>query len=437
MTTAPEASLDRALGRRDLTAFAINRVIGAGIFGLPALLYAGVGPASIVAMLLAGLVVLGITLCMAEVGSSFSATGGPYLYAHETFGPMVGFEIGWLMWVTQLGGFASVINLFVNYLGWFFPDVTAGLPRIAIIAAVLACLTVVNILGVRRAATVNNILTAGKMIPLVLFVVVGLFYIDGGLLSLTAMPTAAALSGAVLLAIYAFTGFEVLGVPGGEVRDPARTIPFALLTGLAIVAVVYLGVQTVAVGTLPDLGNSPRPLADAAERAFGRTGALVMVTGALVSTLGVAHAILLAAGRMPFAMAERGQLPAAIAAVHPKYRSPYVGILVSAAGMLLFTIVTTFASAVTITVGLRVIIYIVTCAALPILRRRSGHLPAAFRAPAGPLLAGTCVVICIGLLASRPWPDIIQLVTVVAIGLVLWAGGNRLARTMKIRQGGS
>ena len=421
MTTAPPPALERALGRRDLTAFAINRVIGAGIFGLPALLYAGVGPASIVAMLLAGLVVLGITLCMAEVGSSFSATGGPYLYAHETFGPVVGFEIGWLMWLTQLGGFASVTNLFVNYLGWFFPEVTAGLPRIAIIAAVLTCLTVVNILGVRRAATLNNVLTAGKMIPLVLFVVVGLFHVDGALLVPTSVPTAAALAGAVLLAIYAFTGFEVLAVPGGEVRDPARTIPFALLTGLAIVAVVYLGVQTVAVGTLPDLGSSARPLADAAERAFGRGGALVMVTGALVSTLGVAHAILLAAGRMPFAMAERGQLPAGIAAVHPRYRSPYVGILVSAGGMLLFTIATTFASAVTITVGLRVLIYIVTCAALPVLRRRVGHASASFRAPAGPVLAGVCVVICVGLLASRPLADIIQLVIAAGVGLLVWA----------------
>ena len=428
MTIAPLPALDRALGRRDLTAFAINRVIGAGIFGLPALLYAGVGPTSIVAMFLAGLVVLGITLCMAEVGSSFSATGGPYLYAHETFGPVVGFEIGWLMWVTQLGGFASVTNLFVNYLGWFLPGVTAGLPRIAIIATVLACLTVVNILGVRRAATVNNILTAGKMIPLALFVIVGLFYVDGALLVPTTVPTAAALSGAVLLAIYAFTGFEVLGVPGGEVRDPARTIPFALLTGLAIVAVVYLGVQTVAVGTLPDLGASARPLADSAERVFGRTGALVMVAGALVSTLGVAHAILLAAGRMPFAMAERGQLPAGIAAVHARYRSPYVGILVSAAGMLLFTIVTTFASAVTITVGLRVLIYIVTCAALPVLRRRVGHATASFRAPAGQVLAVVCVVICVGLLASRPWADIIQLAATVALGLLVWAGFTRMRR---------
>lgn len=428
MTTPPDSALVRALGRRDLTAFAINRVIGAGIFGLPALLYAGVGPLSIAVVLVAGLVVLGITLCLAEVGSGFTATGGPYLYAYDTFGPVVGFEVGWLMWVTQLGGFASVTNLFVNYIGWFAPTVTTGPWRIAIIAAVLTALTIVNILGVRRAAVVNNILTLGKLVPLGLFVVVGLFFVEGARLVPSGAPTAAALAGAVLLAIYSFTGFEVLAVPGGEVRDPARTIPFALLAGLATVAVIYAGVQVVAVGTLPDLGSSTRPLADAAGHVFGRPGSLVMVAGALLSTLGVAHAILLAAGRMPFAMAERRQLPTAIAAVHPRFHSPHVGLLVSAAGMLAFTIVTTFASAVTITVGLRVIIYIVTCAALPVLRRREGRAPATFRAPVGTPLAVGCIVVCLGLLASRPWPDILQLVIVVAVGLVVWAGATRLGR---------
>lgn len=428
MTTATDPTLVRALGRRDLTAFAVNRVIGGGIFGIPAVLYAGVGPMSVAAVLLAGLVVLCITLCFAEVGSRYQDTGGPYLYASDTFGPVVGFEVGWLMWVTQLGGFAAVANLFVNYVGWFAPVVTAGPWRIAVIAALVALLTTVNILGVRRAAAVNNALTLGKLIPLALFVVVGVFFVDGRLLIPSVVPTAGAMSGAVLLAIYAFSGFEVLGVPSGEVRDPARTIPFALLAGLAVVALIYTGVQVVAVGTLPDLATSARPLADAAERTFGRAGALVMVVGALLSTLGVAHAILLAAGRMPFAMAERKQLPAGIAAVHPRFRTPHVGLLVSAAGMLLFTVVTTFTSAVTITVGLRVIIYIVTCAALPVLRRRAGRAQAAFVAPAGSVLAVCCVLIAVGLLASRPRADIIQLVAVVAIGLVAWAGATRFAR---------
>jgi amino acid transporter len=421
VTTAQDASLIRALGRRDLTAFAVNRVIGAGIFGIPAVLYAGVGPFSILAIVLAGLVVLCITLCFAEVGSRFKDTGGPYLYAYDTFGPVAGFEVGWLMWVTQLGGFAAVTNLFVNYVGWFVPMVTAGPWRLAIITAMVGLLTTVNILGVRRAATVNNVLTLAKLIPLALFVLVGLFHVNGALLLPSGPPAAAALSGAVLLAIYAFSGFEVLGVPSGEVRDPARTIPFALLSGLAIVALIYTGVQIVAVGTLPDLGGSSRPLADAAERTFGKPGAIVMVLGALLSTLGVAHAILLAAGRMPFAMAERKQLPARIAAVHQRFRTPHIGLLVSAGGMLLFTVVTTFTSAVTITVGLRVIIYMVTCAALPALRRQQGRAPATFVAPAGSALAVASILIAIGLLGSRPWPDILQLVSVLAVGLLLWA----------------
>lgn len=417
----PDQALDRALGRRDLTLFAINRVIGAGIFGIPAVLYAGVGSLSVVAFLLAALTVSLITLCFAEVGSAHRDTGGPYLYAYRTFGPLAGFEVGWLMWVTQLGGFAAVINLFVNYVGWFVPSATGGLPRVVIVAAVVVGLTIVNVLGVRRAATINNILTLGKLVPLALFVVVGAFFVDPSRFAIASAPTAVALSGAVLVAVYAFSGFEVLGVPSGEIRDPARTIPFALLTGLAVVAVIYVGVQVAAIGTLPDLATSARPLADAAGRIFGRAGATVMVTGALISTLGVSHAILLAAGRMPFAMAERRQLPAGIARVHPVYRTPYIGLIVSAAAMALFTLATTFTSALTITVGLRVIIYLVTCAALPVLRRRAGEERAAFRVPAGDAVAGIAMATCIGLLAMRPWSETRQLAIVLVLGVIVWA----------------
>ena len=419
---SPAGALDRALGRRDLTAFAINRVIGAGIFGIPAVLYAGVGPFSVVAFLLAALAVSLITLCFAEVGSAHRDTGGPYLYAYRTFGPLVGFEVGWLMWVTQLGGFAAVINLFVNYIGWFLPTVTSGLPRALIIATVVTCLAIINVLGVRRAATINNVLTLGKLVPLALFVVVGAFFVDTARFAVTGAPTAAALSGAVLVAVYAFSGFEVLGVPSGEIEEPARTIPFALLAGLAVVAVIYVGVQVVAIGTLPELATSARPLADAAERIFGRAGATVMVTGALISTLGVSHAILLAAGRMPFAMAERRQLPAGMAAVHLVYRTPHIGLIVSAIAMALFTLATTFTSALTITVGLRVIIYLVTCVALPVLRRRPGEARAAFRVPAGDLVAALSIVTCVGLLAMRPWAESRQLAIVLVLGIVVWAG---------------
>jgi basic amino acid/polyamine antiporter, APA family len=371
-------------------------------------------------MLVAAMVVALIALCFAEVGSAFRDTGGPYLYAHHTFGPATGFLVGWLLWVSRLGGFASVANLFVNYLGWFLPPVTGGLWRATMVSALVLLLTWINLVGVRRAASVSNFFTVAKLVPLVLFVLVGAFFVDGARLVPTEGASPAALASTVLLAIYAFTGFEVLAVPGGEARDPARAIPFALLTALAVVTVVYVGVQAVSVGTLPDLGRTERPLAEAAGRMLGAPAATGMVIGALFSTFGVLHAILLSTARVPFALAERGQLPAIVAAVHPRFRTPYVSLCLSAACILAFTLATTFTSAVTITVGLRVLIYLATCATVPVLRRRANSPTPAFRAPAGDAVATLSVVICAGLLWSRPWLELRQLIAVVLVGAVAY-----------------
>lgn len=397
----------------------VNRVIGAGIFGVPAVLFADIGTMSVAAMMIAAIVVLGIALCFAEVGSRFSGSGGPYLYALEAFGPAPGFVVGWLLWVTQLGGFAAVANLLVNYLGWFEPAVTSGFPRAAIITALVMVLTLVNIRGVRQAARLNNILTIGKLVPLVLFVIVGAFFMDRTSFSLAPAPASlGALTAAVLVAVYPYSGFEVTVALGGEMKEPARTIPLGLLTGMLLVTVVYVGVQVVAIGTLPGLATSTRPLADAGERLFGRPGALVMVAGAMVSTLGVLHAIMLAAGRVPFAMAEQRQLPPFLGRIHPIHRTPAIGLIVSAAGMLGFTLATTFVSALTVTVGLRVLIYLVTCAALPVLRRRLA--PASFMVPGGSFLAVACIVVAVILLAVRPWAETRQLAIAVLLGLAGW-----------------
>ena len=407
----------------------VNRVIGAGIFGVPAVLFADVGPMSIAAMILAAIVVLGIALCFAEVGSRYSGSGGPYLYALDAFGPAAGFVVGWLLWITQLGGFAAVANLLVNYLAWFEPAVTAGVPRAAIITALVVVLVIINIRGVRQAARLNNLLTVGKLVPLVLFIVIGAFYVDRSAFAMSSPASLGAVIAVVLVAVYPYSGFEVTVALSGEMREPARTIPAGLLTGMLLVTAVYVGVQVVAIGTLPGLATSTRPLADAGEELFGRPGALVMIGGAVVSTLGVLHAILLAAGRVPFAMAEQHQLPAAVGRIHPLHRTPAVGLVISGVGMLAFTLATTFVSALTVTVGLRVLIYLVTCAALPVLRRRPASATA-FIVPAGSLLAITCVGICVALLAVRPWTETRQLAVAVLLGLAGW-GVSALWRRRK------
>lgn len=424
-----ETSLVRAFRQGDLVAFAVNCVIGAGIFGVPALLFAKIGAASIFAILGAALAVALITLCFAEVGSRFGETGGPYLYALRTFGSLVGFEIGYLLWIARLLGFAAVTNLFLDYSGYFFPAVTGGATRIIVVSAIVAGLTTVNLIGVRRAALLNDVLTAAKLIPLFTFIVVGLFFVDFSRVGQLSMPSPAGYAASVLLAIYAFSGFEILSIPGGEIRDPSRTIPFALLTGLGIVAVVYLGVQVVAVGILPGLATSTRPLADAARHVLGSNAGAFMVAGAMVSILGVAHTIVLAAGRLPFAMAEQHQLPARLAAVHPRYRTPWLGLLISSGCLLLVTLLSSFASAATFTVEIRIITYLVTCAALPVLRRRPDTPRAEFRVWAGEIVAVLSVLVCLGLLTTRPVREIWQMMGAIVVGLALLAVMRKRGRS--------
>jgi amino acid transporter len=324
------------------------------------------------------------------------------------------------MWIARLTGFAAVLNLFVAYVAFFVPAAASGPARAAIVVLITTALTAVNFFGVRRAALLNNALTLAKLVPLAAFVIGGVLLVHpdrllpGGNVSLPAVLSA------IMLAIYAFSGFELLAVPGGEVRDPARDIPFALLAGLGVVALVYAGVQIVCVGIVPSLGSSERPLADAARLAVGPGGAAFMAVGALLSTLGVSHTIVLAAARLPFAMAEQGQAPSVLAAVHPRYRTPHVSLFLSAGCLLVLTLATTFISAVTLTVGFRVLVYLLTCAALPVLRR-SRILPrASWRAPAGDLVATVSVLTCAALLAARPWSETRQLALAVGAGLVAY-----------------
>ena len=416
MADGSPTALLRVLRRRDLVAFAVNSVIGAGIFGIPALLYARVGPLAWAVILAAAALVFLITICFAEVGSAFQETGGPYLYARRVFGPLVGFQVGWLMWIARLTGFAAVVNLFVTYAAFFAPALGQGAGRAAAVTLVVAALTVVNLVGIRRAALLNNALTVAKLIPLAVFVLVGLAYIHPArLLPQAPVPVPSALA-AIMLALYAFSGFEILAVPGGEASDAPRDIPYALLAGLGIVALVYAGVQVVCIGIVPALGQSPRPLADAAQLAVGPGGATFMVVGALISTLGVSHTIVLAAARLPFAMAEQGQLPAALASVHPRFHTPWISLLLSAGCLLALTLATTFTSAVTLTVGFRVLVYLITCAALPVMRRRAGMPRAAYRPRLGEAAAVVSVALCTFLLAARPWTETRQLLIALAAG---------------------
>jgi basic amino acid/polyamine antiporter, APA family len=278
----------------------------------------------------------------------------------------------------------------------------------------------INIVGVRRAALVSNIFTVGKLIPLLLFVAAGLFFVNPQQFSFATLPSYGSFSDAVLLLVFMFMGFETTLIPSGEVDEPQHTIPFALLTAIGSVAVLCIVIQVVCIGTLPELAHSERPLTEAAGNFLGTAGATTIAVGALVSMMGILHLIVLATPRLLFAMAEQGQLPRILSTTHRRFHTPHVGILLTAAIMLGLSLSGTFIYAVTISVIIRLIVYASMCAALPILRRRSRERSTTFRVPADTAVSILSLVLCAWLLSNSGWREARDTAIAAAVGSILY-----------------
>jgi amino acid transporter len=419
LVSTAEAGLVRGIRRWDLVAIAINGIIGGGIFGLPATVFKLIGSYSLIAFAVCAVVVTLIILCFAEVGSRFEETGGPYLYAREAFGPAVGFEIGWLIWLARLTAFAANCNLLVAYVGYFLPAATGTIWRASIIILVVTVLMTINLLGVRQAAIVSNLFTVGKLIPLIIFIAAGLFFLNHQAFALGPRPAGGAFSQSVLLLIYAFTGFEMAAIPAGEVRDPKRNLPHALLIAIAVVASLYILIQLVCVGTLPELAQSQRPLADAGMRFMGAAGGAIISAGAVISITGNLNILMLSGSRVPFAMAEQQQLPSVVAKVHRRFSTPYIAILLTTGLMLLFTLESSFREALTISAIARLVTYGATCLSLPLFRRRSDAPAAVFRLRGGTLIAVLSLILIVWLLTSAR-KEALAAAIAAAVGLLIY-----------------
>jgi len=433
-----ETKLVRGISRWDLVAITINTIIGAGIFGLPSKVTALIGSYSLFAFIACAIIIGFIVLCFAEVASRFRETGGMYLYAREAFGAVVGFEVGWLYWIVRITTFAANCNLMLAYLGFFVPTANEGVLRIALISAVVALLSIVNFIGVRQSAIMTNVFTVGKIVPLLIFAAVGLFYIQPENFSFAATPDYNSFSSAVLLLIYAYVGFEAAVIPAGETKDPQKNIPFALLTALLFCAVLFIVIQIVAIGTLPELAASERPLADAAGKFMGSFGAAFIAVGALVSILGNLNGGFLAASRIPFAMAEQKEVPKIIGATHEKFKTPYVSLLITAAAMLVLTVQSSFISALTIATITRLLVYATTCASLPVFRRKSGIPEAKFIAPFGIAAAVLSLLLTIWLLTNVDYKkEGLAILIAVIVGLILYFAYRFFGRNLESEKGKS
>ena len=418
-----EEKLVRGLGRWDLTAIAINTIIGTGIFILPARVTGLIGGYSLFAFVACALIVALFVLCFAEVSSRFESTGGMYVYAREAFGSIAGFEVGWLYWVVRVATFAANCNALLIYLSFFFPEANAGVTRIAIITTIIVGMTAVNVIGVRESAIMTNIFTVGKIIPLLVFVAIGLFFIQPANFTFDQVPATGKFSEAVLLLIYAYVGFEAAVIPAGETKDPRKNLPFALLVALGFCTILFILVQIVAMGTLQNLAASERPLADAATQFMGSFGGIFIAVGALVSILGNLNGGFLSASRLPFAMAERREVPQLLGQIHPRFKTPHVAIILTAAVVLVLTIQSSFFTAVTIATVTRLLVYATTCLALPVFRHRKADVPEAkFRAPFGVLASILSVLIIAWLLTDKKViTEGLPILIAALVGLVIYA----------------
>jgi APA family basic amino acid/polyamine antiporter len=364
--------LVRGIGIPGLTANIVSSTIGAGIFVIPATVAKGLGSAAPIAFVCCAIAMVLFVTCFAIAGSRVSLTGGLYAYVEVAFGRYVGFLAGMLYFLTALGAVAGVVNVLANSVALVVPFLGGPLMRVMVMFAVYASLVLINIRGVRHGAGAVTVITFAKLLPLLLFICVGIFFIHAPNLAWSGWPSSKSLGNAVILLIFAFVGIEVALIPSGEVKNPARTVPRSAYLALVITTIIYVMIQLVAQGTLgPDLANHPEaPLAESAATFLGNLGRIILLAGASISAFGFVTSDILSSPRMIFAFGRDGALPQFFAHVHPRYRSPDVAIVTYAALAFLLSISGTFERLAVLSNVAVLLMYLLCCAACWVLVQR-------------------------------------------------------------------
>lgn len=412
--------LVRAVSRWQIVGLAVNDVIGSGVFLLPAAAAALLGGASFVAVIVAGCAVALLVLCFAEAASYFDEPGGAYLYTREAFGEFVGFEVGWMTWLARIASVASLSAGFAVATTFVLPDADTGWTRVGVITIPLAILTVINVMGVKPGARVAVGFAIAKTVPLVVFVAFGIFAVDWSRLGPIEAPAFGTLGEASLLLLFAYAGFENTPAAAGEYRNPQRDVPFALLTMIALVTLLYTLVQVVAQGTLPGLAASASPLADSATLFLGAWAGVMMTIGAMVSIEGNVGNTTLVGPRYLFALGRDGYGPAVFGRVHPRYRTPAAAIVAQSSIALVLALTGTFVELAMLSIMARLATYIGTAAAIPVLRRKREMRPGSFRLPGGPTIPVAALALCVVFMASATAKNLVAGAIALSIGGVIY-----------------
>ena len=420
-----DEGLVRVIGTGALGLSVVNMVVGAGIFVMPGLVAAVIGPAAILSYLICSVTVALVFLCFAEVGSRVSRSGGAYAYVEEAFGPFVGFIASILFWF----GFsaladAAITVIMVDSIAIVVPILDESIPRAVFIIALLTFLAAVNVRGVKAGVRLYIFNTLAKLVPLLLLLGAGLFVINIEYLAIPEWPSAASIGASTILLFYAFNGAESALNASGEIQNPSKTVPLGLLLGLGGILLLYVGLQTVAQGVLgPELANDTEaPLVAVATAVFGDWGGKMLIAGVVISIYSNLSGDMLGGPRVVFASSLDNNLPRFLGKVHPKYKTPHIAIIFFAVVIGVFALSGTFKYLAIVATGSLLLVDLGVILAVLRLRQRDG-LPkdGEFRLPFGPVIPLLSCAIVGWLLLQVPLNEAATIVTLVGACAVIYA----------------
>jgi amino acid transporter len=425
-----KVELKSELSLFDVTNLVVGSIIGADIYVASAFGAKYLGPFSLVVWVLAGVIAIVIALCFAQCAALLPKVGGPYAYAKEAWGPFAGFLVGWSLWLAEWVSLAVFPVAFTQYLMFFLPNLDP-IFQIAVKGLFITFLVATNVVGVRTAGKTNDVLTVAKLAPLVLFSVIGLFYIvlhpakaAGNFTPF--LPLGLGNFGLTLVLVFwAYAGFEISTIPAEETKDPKRTIPKAIVLGISIVTIFYLVTNTVLFGVMPtdQLAGSSTPLPTATGTALASLPILALVAGivvgggALISVAGSDESGMIGTSRLGYALAVDGLFPRIFAKIHPRFKTPYLGIIVTA--------VAAFVAAnadmsmlIAVSVFLLAVSYFATSASIFFLRRKG--LKALFHLRGGSVVPIFGTIFSLFLITQCTITQIVLGVVLLAVGVPIY-----------------
>lgn len=397
-------------------------MIGAGIFALPGKVAVNAGLLSPWLFLVVGLLFLSVVLTFAELASYYDKTGGPVIYATDAFGPLAGFSTGWVIYLARMTAFAANANVMAIYLGSLSEFFASDIARGTIISVVTVGLTWANVLGVRDGVRTMGVFTFLKVTPLVLLVLMGLQHVTGSTLIPATPFFVEELGSTTLLLIYAYVGFETVGVTAGETAQPRSTIPKALVGTVISTGLLYFVIVLVFVSVISADQYANATLVDVGRSLAGPVGAFAITLAAVFSIGGNLAGSMIAAPRLIFSLAENRLLPQWFGRVHTKYATPDRCILIMGGMALVLALTGSFVKLAIASSVARLLGYIICIASLPAIRRNASDetRKKAYRLKGGYSIPIIALAICIWLLMQSKAESWIAVSVLIAIGFFFY-----------------